>query len=368
VLIQENAYSCLTTVQSNCQPRLFINATNVHSGGGKSLLNEILVRTGRGIECIAFLDERMEIAGNVSPNLKIRRVSPSLAHRLLAEWSLARMVRPGDIVLCFGNLPPLFKSRGHVVVFLQNRYLIDGVPLDNLPLKTRCRLSVERFWLLSKMANAQAYFVQTPSMKNLFEALARGRAPVRVLPLMPGQERYRRSVSASGRQEGQEFSFLYVASGEPHKNHRKLIEAWSLMSKSEVRPFLKLTVDQANFGDLCKWMDEEIKKNDLNVKNLGSLSHEQVRALYAEADALIYPSQFESFGLPLIEARIAGLPVLASELDFVRDVLDPEQSFDPASAISIARAVERFMGVEENPLPLVEAEIFLDCVLASAEK
>jgi hypothetical protein len=60
--------------------------------------------------------------------------------------------------------------------------------------------------------------------------------------------------------------------------------------------------------------------------------------------------------------------VLASELDFVRDVLDPEQSFDPASAISIARAVERFMGVEENPLPLVEAEIFLDCVLASAEK
>jgi hypothetical protein len=56
--------------------------------------------------------------------------------------------------------------------------------------------------------------------------------------------------------------------------------------------------------------------------------------------------------MPLIEASQAGLPVLASELDYVRDVIDPEQSFDPESAISIARAVKRFIGEDEAPLPL----------------
>jgi hypothetical protein len=69
----------------------------------------------------------------------------------------------------------------------------------------------------------------------------------------------------------------------------------------------------------------------------------------------------------LIEARQANLPVLASELDFVRDVLDPEQTFDPESSISIARAVKRFMGVNEQPLPLLDAARFLASVLAKAE-
>jgi glycosyltransferase involved in cell wall biosynthesis len=103
------------------------------------------------------------------------------------------------------------------------------------------------------------------------------------------------------------------------------------------------------------------------VENLGSLPHGQIKQLYGQAGALIYPSTFESFGLPLIEARQARLPVLASELDYVRDVLDPEQSFDPESAVSIARAVKRFMGVDEQPLPLLDATQFMASVLEKAE-
>jgi glycosyltransferase involved in cell wall biosynthesis len=70
----------------------------------------------------------------------------------------------------------------------------------------------------------------------------------------------------------------------------------------------------------------------------------------------------ESFGLPLIEARQAGLPILASELDYVRDVVDPEQTFDPDSPMSIARAVKRFLGVEVTPIPLLSASQFLESV------
>jgi hypothetical protein len=50
---------------------------------------------------------------------------------------------------------------------------------------------------------------------------------------------------------------------------------------------------------------------------------------------------------------------MAPELDYVREVLDPKQTFDPESPVSIARAVKRFLGVDENPLPLLDAKRFL---------
>ena len=104
----------------------------------------------------------------------------------------------------------------------------------------------------------------------------------------------------------------------------------------------------------------------LKVENSGNLPLKQMKRLYAQAGALIYPSTFESFGLPLIEARQAGLVVLASELDYVRDVLDPDETFDPGSAVSIARAVKRFLGIEEPSLPLQSATGFWKQLLEKA--
>jgi glycosyltransferase involved in cell wall biosynthesis len=82
------------------------------------------------------------------------------------------------------------------------------------------------------------------------------------------------------------------------------------------------------------------------------------------ADALIYPSILESYGLPLLEARAAGLPLITGELDYVRDIVDPEETFDPASPLSIARAVKRFMGRPEQRVGGVSAQEFLERLLA----
>ncbi|RYH16174.1 MAG: glycosyltransferase family 1 protein, partial [Alcaligenaceae bacterium] len=67
------------------------------------------------------------------------------------------------------------------------------------------------------------------------------------------------------------------------------------------------------------------------------------------SSALIFPSVAETFGLPMLEARAGQLPIIASERDFVRDVCNPQQTFDPASPHSIARAVLRFMDGERPP-------------------
>jgi glycosyltransferase involved in cell wall biosynthesis len=90
-------------------------------------------------------------------------------------------------------------------------------------------------------------------------------------------------------------------------------------------------------------------RTGIDLHNLGAGSHEQVLALVAASRALIYPSLGESFGLPLIEATQLGRPIVAAERDYVRDVCEPTQTFDPESPTSIARAVRRFL---EQPEPL----------------
>jgi glycosyltransferase involved in cell wall biosynthesis len=90
---------------------------------------------------------------------------------------------------------------------------------------------------------------------------------------------------------------------------------------------------------------------------------EGIASLYQSSSALIYPSRTESFGLPLIEAMDYGLPILASELDYVRDVVVPVETFNPDSPVSIARAVRRFLGKAESTVQHHSADTFLAEVL-----
>ncbi len=364
---KKNLVTLQSPVRTKSEKMLIIHAPNVHTGGGQSLLIALLAAIPDNVKTLAHLDSRMALPNDLPENLIAKIIKPSIQQRFQAERWLAQNAQPQDTILCFGNLPPLFKLRGHTVIFLQNRYLIDDVKLNDFTLKTRLRLVMERLWLSGRMANASEFIVQTPSMKKLLDARTKGKVPIRVLPFMANHEEYRRKIHSSKTQIAQNYDFLYVASGEPHKNHRQLIEAWCLLAQEGLFPSLKLTVNKALFAELCEWMRQKIEQHRMNVENVGSVLQKEIKQLYVQASALIYPSTFESFGLPLIEARQAGLPVLASELDYVRDVLDPEQTFDPESAVSIARAVKRFLQIEEQLLPLQNAAGFIKDILEKTE-
>jgi glycosyltransferase involved in cell wall biosynthesis len=63
----------------------------------------------------------------------------------------------------------------------------------------------------------------------------------------------------------------------------------------------------------------EFKK--INIVIIGKITHEQVIWMYQQVDVLVFPSYIETLGLPLIEAATEGLPVIASDLDYSREVL-----------------------------------------------
>ncbi len=342
--------------------RLIVHAINIHQGGGQSLLRSIIETLPCSGLVVLLLDSRLSLPAGILINTEIQRISPTIMQRLKAEKWLAEHTGTEDIVLCFGNLPPLFKLRGHTLVFVQNRYLVDDMQLHGFPFKVRLRLAAERFWFSRRKSNADEFIVQTATMKRLLETVTEGKAPIHILPFVAEPKGYTRTVQQSKEPKECGCDFLYVASGEPHKNHRKLIEAWCLLADEGLFPSLCLTLNEARFHELHKKISMLEKSYRLRIINTGEVSHSEALKLYQKAGAFIYPSTFESFGLPLIEARQAGLPVLASELDYVRDILDPEQTFDPESSASIARAVKRFLGTSEHPLPLLNAGDFLKII------
>ncbi len=131
------------------------------------------------------------------------------------------------------------------------------------------------------------------------------------------------------------------------------------MANKNIYPSLCLTLDGESFSPLLSEIGESINKYRLNVVNLGWISDNQIFDCYASSSALIFPSLFESFGLPLVEANGLGLPILAPERDYVRDVVRPIETFDPSSPVSISRAVMRFLEVPDDRSEFVTGKNFI---------
>ncbi|BDT60626.1 hypothetical protein MasN3_41200 [Massilia varians] len=185
-----------------------------------------------------------------------------------------------------------------------------------------------------------------------------GNGPVDI-KVLPFAVPFQQAAAASEKS----FDFVYVADGEAHKNHRTLVQAWILLKKRGLTPGLALTLSQRDI-ELKRWVADQVAEYGLRIEDVGVVPHAEVPLLYQRAGALIFPSLSESFGLPLIEASTLGLPILAGELDFVRDVCMPAETFDPLSSVSIERAVLRHMGKADIPQLPASAENFLRKVMA----
>lgn len=341
---------------SDSRGRLLLYAPNVHTGGGLVLLKALLAAWPAGTPLLAWLDERARAQLALPSGADVRWVQAKAASRLSAELSLRQAGGPDDRVLCFHGLPPLLPSAARIEVFQQNRNYLGQVPLSAFAWRTRQRLRFEQAVSRWRCHAVHAYWVQTPSMAEALRQWWGGDGAglsVQVLPFVPAPAAALATEAAAPR-----YDFVYIADGEAHKNHRRLVEAWIRLSEQGLRPSLALTLsarDQA----LGRWIDAQSQAHGLQIHQIGSMAHVQVLQLYRQARALIFPSLGESFGLPLLEAKAQGCAILASELDFVRDVCEPVQTFDPQSPVSIARAVRRFLQQPEHPAAPADAASFL---------
>ena len=328
---------------------LVVHAPNIHMGGGLVLLRTLLASAPRGIRHL-LLDARSRDRVQPPADVSVDYVRRTLLSRLGAEWRLRRHSRDDEVVLCFHGLPPLFRLRGQVVVFLQNRLLINRQPLSGYPLSTRLRLALERRFLRTFCSHADRFVVQTPSMASDFRQTLGDGFDLSVIA-------FAAAIDSAAQPLPERYDFVYVANDDPHKNHVLLLAAWRLLAADGLTPSLALTLPP---GSALAATVERLRQEGMTqITDLGTLPHDEVTRLYSSSSALVFPSLTESFGLPLIEAANLGLPVLAPELDYVRDVIEPVQTFDPHSPLSLARALKRFLGQAEATVELQSARDFL---------
>ena len=322
-------------------------APNVHTGGGLVLLNSLLAAWPAERPLRAFLDVRAIEQLNPTATMDVTWVAPRVIDRLRAEFLAHKAAdRKGVALLCFHGLPPLLPSRGEVVIFMQNRLLIEYGNLAEYPFRVRIRIRIERLWCRALQSRCKRYIVQTPSMATLLTQWLRRDVQLSVIPFIAATHLDSNTSPDAMRRK---FDFVYVASGEAHKNHCTLLEAWRLLADEGFNPSLALTINPTLFPALSAKIKRYLDEEGLNIVNVGQVLSADIATLYKSSTAAIFPSKVESLGLPLIEASRLGLPILASELDYVRDVVRPVETFDPNSHISIARAVRRFL---KNPGPL----------------
>ncbi|MFT3876818.1 MAG: glycosyltransferase family 1 protein [Propioniciclava sp.] len=122
----------------------------------------------------------------------------------------------------------------------------------------------------------------------------------------------------------------------PHKNFPLLLEALALIEPS-ARPGLVLPGGGAE--DPLAPLVERLGLGG-SVRLAGWLAQSEVDRLYARATALVFPTRFEGFGLPVLEAMSAGCPVLCSDLPVLREVgADAAAYVDTTSAERLAEAI-----------------------------
>lgn len=140
--------------------------------------------------------------------------------------------------------------------------------------------------------------------------------------------------------------FYYPAATWPHKNHLKLIEAFAKFHQDNTNYHLVLSGIQKQKSDEITKLIASQKLNS-HIHMLGYIEHKELPRVFKQAFALVFPSLFEGFGIPMIEAMSVGCPVISSNTTSIPEVAgNAALYFDPTSVSDIAKTMQ--MVVRDN--------------------
>ncbi len=134
---------------------------------------------------------------------------------------------------------------------------------------------------------------------------------------------------------------LCVANSYPHKHMEALVAAYAAL-QPEI-PHDLVIVGKARLGEPAVQTAMRDVPDPVRVKRIAGLERQALIALYQHADLFVFPSRYEGFGLPVLEAMLAGTPVLTTRKASIPEVggedvtyFDPDREGDLAACIELA--------------------------------
>ena len=262
------------------------------------------------------------------------RVARSMPERALAMALAA--VRPGRIrrrlvdadVLHYALTVAVPKVDAPSVVTL-----FDLQHLDLPELFSRSERAYRRFAYESSARNADAVVVNSQFVRrSVIERLGVPPERIHTIPLGIDHGRF-----TPGDEEREPF-LLYPARPWPHKNHERLLEAFALLRRE--RPELELVLTGGG---------HEGRQVPAGVVARGNVSSEELVSLYRRAACLVFPSLYEGFGQPPLEAMACGCPVAASNIPAIAEACGEAAAlFDPNDPEDIAAVVAGVLDAPER--------------------
>lgn len=218
------------------------------------------------------------------------------------------------------------------------------------------------------IARADALIVPSSTTANDVLAFAPDAPPMRIIPF--GADHVPMATGPHPL-NGRDYA-LCVGTIEPRKNHRALLAAWRALP--EPRPLLVVV---GAIGWACDEIvaDLELAQREGIVQWQPHCSDEQLWPLLHHAKLLAYPSLWEGFGFPPLEAMALGVPVVAHQTDPMRELGDDALTLADATNVeALGAAIERVLHDNDHRRSCIEAGlqraksfVWQECATAHAE-
>jgi glycosyltransferase involved in cell wall biosynthesis len=330
---------------SRRKPVLVISGINLTEGGPLSVFDDCLHAASRHFsdqfEVIALVHRAGLFSVPKVRFLEFPRSKRSWLLRLYYEYSgfarLSRELDP-DFWLSLHDLTPNVQARRQAV------YCHNPAPFHRLRAREVMLQPVfalfNLFYLFAYRVNIRRNAFLVVQQDWLRREFAKMFDPRRIIVAHPKVTFA--TTPPPPRRKGR-LTLVYPSLARVHKNFEVACEAVRLVSAEGVDVELQLTIN-GDENRYARYLRRRFGRVTA-IRFLGRKSRAEVFDLYASADALVFPSRLETWGLPLTEFSALGKPILVSELPYAHETLNgygPVKYFDPeqpAQLADVARAL-----------------------------
>ncbi|OHD55242.1 MAG: hypothetical protein A2Y33_16275 [Spirochaetes bacterium GWF1_51_8] len=309
----------------------------------RSLLPALIERTDCHYTLYGYGQDEAEM--EKFPRAEFVRLTSRIYHPK-EHFELKKKIKPCDLYFSPHFIQPVFRipakrrvSTVHDVFHISDVSIYN--PLQKLYMKTLYKRCIAR---ADKVITVSGF-----SRSEIERYIPAAKGKIAVIPnYIDGKVFYRPEkaeldqskrefAAVSGFDPGREF-ILYVGNIKPHKNLLRLVKAFGGIKNRSLS--LLIVGGKEGFIGAEKDFDSAIAGNP-NIVFTGKVSDRMIRMMYSLAKFFVFPSYYEGFGYPPLEAMACGSAAACSGIEVIREMCgDAAYYFDPMSADDITRAVD----------------------------
>lgn len=211
-----------------------------------------------------------------------------------------------------------FLYAGIIAKFIKDEYGVNYIVTEHSSSFVRNKLSSGKIKSIENVAkNALKVTAVSSSFNNILKEYTK--TNIDLLPNIVDdfffQKKFQNKISKN-------FIFLHIASLDKNKNQELLIKSFEKIAKLNHNVYLNIV----GSGYMKKYLESLVKKLDIQkqVNFLGRISQEKVRDEMMKSNCFVLSSNFETFGVVLIEALACGLPLIATECGGPKDIVNKQ--------------------------------------------